>query len=102
MTSPSDPGDLLALAAAALALLVVRAVGAAFEAALVAVGSPRAQELARPPDAGGRAELAGARLPRGDERRLERRRDRPQDEQREREGRERCDSPGVWRHPRPP
>ncbi len=60
MTSPPDPGDLLALAAVALALLVLRAVGAAFEAALVAVGSPRAQELARPPDARGRARaLAG-------------------------------------------
>ncbi len=46
MTS-SDLGDLLALAAAALALLLVRGIGACFEAALVAVGSPRAQERAR-------------------------------------------------------
>ncbi|HET8540988.1 MAG TPA: hemolysin family protein [Anaeromyxobacter sp.] len=50
-----DLADLLALAALAAALLVVRAVGAAFEAALVAVGSPRAQDLARPPDARARA-----------------------------------------------
>jgi len=59
MTS-SDLGDILALAAAILALLVVRAVGACFEAALVAVGSPRAQDLARPHEARGRARaLAG-------------------------------------------
>jgi CBS domain containing-hemolysin-like protein len=44
----SDLGDLLALAALALALLVVRGVGACFEAAMVAVGSPRARDLARP------------------------------------------------------
>jgi len=60
MTS-SDPGDLVALAALALALLAVRAVGAAFEAALVAVGSPRAQDLARSAGAGPRA-LALAEL----------------------------------------
>src|SRR5512133_1303337 len=53
--TPHDLGDILALAALALALLVVRGIGAAFEAALVAVGSPRARELARPPDARGRA-----------------------------------------------
>jgi CBS domain containing-hemolysin-like protein len=53
--TPLDPGDVLALAALALALLVMRAVGAAFEAAMVAVGSPRAQELARPPGARRRA-----------------------------------------------
>jgi CBS domain containing-hemolysin-like protein len=45
--SPTDLREFLALAAVALALLGVRAVGAAFEAALVAVGSPRAQDLAR-------------------------------------------------------
>jgi CBS domain containing-hemolysin-like protein len=54
MTS-SDLGDILALGGLALALLVLRGVGACFEAALVAVGSPRAQDLARPPDARGRA-----------------------------------------------
>jgi putative hemolysin len=55
-----DPGDIAALAAAALALLAVRAIAAAFEAALVAVGLPRAQELASAPGAGLRARaLAG-------------------------------------------
>ncbi len=48
-------GEILGLAAAVVALLVVRAVGAAFEAALVAVGLPRSQELAASPHAGQRA-----------------------------------------------
>jgi CBS domain containing-hemolysin-like protein len=42
----------LLLVAVSAALLVVRAVAASFEAALVVVGLPRAQELARPPGAG--------------------------------------------------
>jgi magnesium and cobalt exporter, CNNM family len=50
-----ETGELLLLAAAALLLLLLRAVGAAFEAALVAVGMPRAQELAAPPDSHPRA-----------------------------------------------
>ncbi len=54
MSSP-DLAEVLTLAAVAMALLVVRGIGASFEAALVAVGHPRAQELARPPEAGGRA-----------------------------------------------
>ncbi len=53
--TPPELGDILGLAALAVALLVVRGIGAAFEAAMVAVGSPRAQDLARPPDARGRA-----------------------------------------------
>ncbi len=52
---PWPIGEILGLAAVAAALIVVRAISAAFEAALVAVGSPRAQELASPPDAGLRA-----------------------------------------------
>jgi CBS domain containing-hemolysin-like protein len=43
------------LAAAALALLLVRAVAAALESSLVAVGLPRAQELAAKAEAGSRA-----------------------------------------------
>jgi len=55
-----ETGEVLLLASLALLLLVVRAVGAAFEAALVAVGSPRAQELAAPSDSPSRARaLAG-------------------------------------------
>ncbi len=53
--TPPELGDILGLAALAVGLLVVRGIGAAFEAAMVAVGSPRAQDLARPPDARGRA-----------------------------------------------
>jgi CBS domain containing-hemolysin-like protein len=53
-------GEILLLAAAALLLLVLRAVGAAFEAALVAVGMPRAQELAAPPESGPRARALAA------------------------------------------
>jgi CBS domain containing-hemolysin-like protein len=45
----------LGLAAGALVLLLSRAVAAALEAALVAVGFPRAQALAEDPDAGPRA-----------------------------------------------
>ncbi|HET7825027.1 MAG TPA: hemolysin family protein [Anaeromyxobacter sp.] len=55
-----DPGTILALAAASLGLLALRAVGAAFEAALVAVGLPRAQELAAAPEAGRRARALAA------------------------------------------
>jgi putative hemolysin len=52
--------EVLWLAAAAVALLVGRAVVAALEAAFVAVGLPRAEELARAPDARGSARaLAG-------------------------------------------
>ncbi len=58
--TPPGLGDILGLAALALALLLLRGIAAAFEAACVAVGSPRARELARPPDARGRAlALAG-------------------------------------------
>ncbi|HEX9049948.1 MAG TPA: hemolysin family protein [Anaeromyxobacter sp.] len=58
--TPPELGDIVALAALALALLAVRGVGAALEAALVAVGSPRARDLARPAEARGRARaLAG-------------------------------------------
>jgi len=57
---PAGSGEILALAALAAGLLVARAVTAAFEAALVAVGLPRAQELAALPEAGARARtLAG-------------------------------------------
>jgi putative hemolysin len=49
-----QPGEILALAAVALGLLVLRALGAAFEAALVAVGLPRANDLAASPEAGAR------------------------------------------------
>lgn len=45
-------GEIVALAAVVVGLLVVRALCAAFEAALVAVSLPRAQELAAPPEAG--------------------------------------------------
>src|SRR4030042_296532 len=58
----SELGEILALAGLALGLLVVRAVGAAFEAALVAVGLPRAQELAEAPEAGRRARALEALL----------------------------------------
>ena len=47
----AELGEIATLAALALGLLVVRAVAAAHEAALVAVGLPRAQELATPADA---------------------------------------------------
>jgi len=47
----------LALAGLALALLVLRALAAAFEAAVVAVGSPRAEALARDAAAGRRARM---------------------------------------------
>ncbi len=56
--SPMDGSSIqpaLGLCAAALALLVVRAIAAALEAALVAVGLPRAQALASAHDAGRRA-----------------------------------------------
>ena len=56
----ADSGEILALAAVAVGLLVARSVAAAFEAALVAVGLPRAQELGAAPGAGARARaLAG-------------------------------------------
>jgi CBS domain containing-hemolysin-like protein len=50
------------LAAGCLALLVVRALAAALQAALVAVGLPRAQALAREPGAGRRARALEALL----------------------------------------
>jgi CBS domain containing-hemolysin-like protein len=50
-----DPASILALAAAALALLALRAVVAALESSLVAVGLTRAQDLAATPGAGARA-----------------------------------------------
>jgi magnesium and cobalt exporter, CNNM family len=50
----------LFLAAGAAALLAVRAVAAALEAALVAVGVPRAQELGAAPGAGRRARALAA------------------------------------------
>jgi magnesium and cobalt exporter, CNNM family len=55
-----DPAEILALAAAAIGLLALRAVGAAYEAAAVAVGLPRAQELAAAPGAGPRARALAA------------------------------------------
>jgi len=58
----AELGEILALAALALGLLVLRAIGAAFEAALVAVGLPRAQELAEAPEAGRRARALEALL----------------------------------------
>jgi putative hemolysin len=51
----AENAEILALAAGALGLLAVRAIAAAFEAAAVAVGVPRAQELAGAPEAGARA-----------------------------------------------
>jgi CBS domain containing-hemolysin-like protein len=47
--------DVAALAFLAAALLVVRGIAAAFESSLVAVGMPRARELAAHAEAGGRA-----------------------------------------------
>jgi len=52
---PQEIREFLALAGVAAGLLLVRAIAAALEAALVAVGLPRAQELASEPDAGFRA-----------------------------------------------
>jgi putative hemolysin len=52
--------DIAALAAAALSLLFVRAIAAALESSLVAVGLPRAQELAARPEAGPRARALAA------------------------------------------
>jgi CBS domain containing-hemolysin-like protein len=49
-----NAGDLVALAAATLGLLVVRAIAAALESSLVAVGQPRAEELAERHEAGPR------------------------------------------------
>jgi CBS domain containing-hemolysin-like protein len=54
--------DIAALAAVAVALLVVRAIAAALESSLVAVGLPRAQELADRPDAGARPRALAALL----------------------------------------
>jgi putative hemolysin len=56
----ADNGEILALAALALGLLLVRAVAATLEAALVAVGLPRAQELAAPVEARPRARALAA------------------------------------------
>jgi CBS domain containing-hemolysin-like protein len=50
-----ETGEIAVLAALVVGLLAVRAVTAAFEAALVVVGLPRAQALAAPPEAGARA-----------------------------------------------
>ncbi|HVI95972.1 MAG TPA: hemolysin family protein [Anaeromyxobacter sp.] len=52
--------EFLAFAGGAAALLAVRAVAAALEAALVAMGVPRAQELAAAPGAGRHARALGA------------------------------------------
>jgi CBS domain containing-hemolysin-like protein len=52
--------ELAALVASLLALAVVRALSAALEAALVAVGLPRARELEAAPGAGGGARAAAA------------------------------------------
>ena len=55
-----DPlGLALELAAAAVLLVTLRALGAAFEAALTALGVPRAEELAADPEAGIRARALG-------------------------------------------
>ncbi len=54
--------EITALAVAALALLGLRAIAAALESSLVAVGLPRAQELAARPDAGRRARALAALL----------------------------------------
>jgi CBS domain containing-hemolysin-like protein len=55
-----ESGAIAVLCAATLALLLLRAVAAALESSLVAVGLPRAQELASRPEAGRRARaLAG-------------------------------------------
>jgi len=52
-------GQALPLAAAAVLLVSLRALGAAFEAALTALGVPRAEALAAEPDAGTRASALG-------------------------------------------
>ncbi|WP_242359849.1 CNNM domain-containing protein, partial [Anaeromyxobacter sp. SG17] len=62
MPPAPDLRQFLLLAAAAAALLAVRAVVAALEAALVAVGTPRARELADAPSAGRRARALAALL----------------------------------------
>ena len=55
-----DPlGLALELAAAAVLLVTLRALGAAFEAALTALGVPRAEELSADPEAGLRARALG-------------------------------------------
>ena len=55
-----DPlGLALELAAAAVLLVTLRALGAAFEAGLTALGVPRAEELAADPEAGLRARALG-------------------------------------------
>jgi putative hemolysin len=56
----AEIGEFVALAALALGLLILRAILAAFEAAVVAVGLPRVQELADPPEAGARARALAA------------------------------------------
>jgi len=56
----SSPSEFVSLVAAAAALLSVRAVGAAFEAALVAVGRARAQALAEGALTGHRARALAA------------------------------------------
>src|SRR5512137_3069116 len=55
-----DPlGLAIELAAATVLLVTLRALGAAFEAALTALGVPRAEALAAEPDAGVRARALG-------------------------------------------
>ncbi|HTN51395.1 MAG TPA: hemolysin family protein [Anaeromyxobacter sp.] len=56
----SDLPEILGILAALAGLVLLRAVTAALEAALVAVGRPRAQALAAAPDAGGRARALAA------------------------------------------
>ncbi|ACG75111.1 CBS domain containing protein [Anaeromyxobacter sp. K] len=56
----ASAAQILWLVAGIAALLALRAVAAALEAALVAVGVPRAQALAQPPDASARARALGA------------------------------------------
>jgi CBS domain containing-hemolysin-like protein len=55
-----DLRGIVALAAGALALLVLRAISAAFESALVAIGQPRARELATASGASGRDRALGS------------------------------------------
>jgi putative hemolysin len=59
---PSLTREILGLVALAAGLLVVRAIAASLESALVAVGLPRARELAVSPEAGRRARALAALL----------------------------------------
>jgi CBS domain containing-hemolysin-like protein len=62
MAMEQDVRGIVALAAGVLALLVLRAVAAAFESALIATGQPRAQELGTASGASGRARALAALL----------------------------------------